>query len=76
MFYNKDALNDYKADKRKLKYEQVGAVILIAAAYHWGSFELSVIAGLIVATYALIEIQGQLRYLSFMKEKEIGVHDL
>ncbi len=76
MFYNKQAMDEFKKSQRKIDFEKLGSMFAIGASYYFGGLNVAVIAGLMVVIYSLSEIQKLLCYQNFMKEKAIGLHDL
>ena len=76
MFYNKQAMESYKRTQRKIDYEKFGSMLAVGAGYYFGGLPMACVAGLMVIIYSLSEIEKLLNYQNFMKEKEIGVHDL
>ena len=76
MFYNEQAREDYRRTQRKIDLEKIGSIFVLGISYHYGGFSLAGLFGLMFVVYSLAEIQKSLNYQNFMKEKEIGVHDL
>ncbi len=76
MFYNEQAREDYRRAQKKIDLEKIGSIFALAISYHYGGFSVAGLIGLMFVVYSLSEIQKSLNYQNFMKEKEIGVHDL
>lgn len=76
MFYNKKAMEDYKRTHRGKGFEKFGILIVIVAAYYFGDINLAFILCLLSMVWSLFDIQKLLSYQNFMKEKEIGLHEL
>ncbi len=76
MFYNKQAMESYSRTQRKIDFEKLGSMFAVGAGYYFGGLPMACVAGLMVVIYSLSEIEKLLNYQNFMKEKEIGVHDL
>ena len=76
MFYSKEAMTTFARKQRKIDFEKLGSMLTISAAYYFGGLPVACVAGLIVVVYSLAEIEKLLNYQNFMKEKEIGLHDL
>lgn len=76
MFYNNEAMKSFKRNQRKIDFEKLGSMLAIGLGYHFGGFTIACVVGLIVVIYSLSEIEKLLNYQNFMKEKEIGLHDL
>lgn len=75
MFYNKQAMEDYKKQQRRMDIEKIGIFIAIGAAYFFGDVAVAFILSLLSIIWLLFDIQKLLNYQKFMKEKEIGLHD-
>ena len=76
MFYNKEAMDSYKRAQRKINFEKLGSMIAVVAGYYFGGLPIACIVGIVSIIYCLSEIEKLLHYQNFMKEKEIGLHDL
>lgn len=76
MFYNKQASEDYRKAQKKIDFEKIGSMIAVGVGYQFGGLAMACVVGLIVVIYSLCEIQKLINYQNFMKEKEIGLHDL
>lgn len=76
MFYNKEAMKSYKRTQRKIDFEKLGSMFAVGIGYYFGGLTMACIAGLMIVIYSLSEIEKLLNYQNFMKEKEIGLHDL
>ena len=76
MFYNKQELELFKRTQRKIDFEKLVSIFAIGASYYFWGLSIACILGLMVVIYSLSEIEKQLNYQNFMKEKEIGLHDL
>lgn len=76
MFYKKQASEEYRRAQKKIDFEKIGSIIAVGVSYHFGGFPMACLVGLMVVIYALSEIEKLLNYQNFMKEKEIGLHDL
>ncbi len=76
MFWNQQAREDYRRQQKKLDYEKFGMIVMAALIYHYGGPTLAIIFGLFSVAYALFEIQKLLNYQNFMKERQIGLHDI
>jgi hypothetical protein len=76
MFYKKESLEDYKRSQRKIDFEKFGSMLAVFLAYRFDGVALAGVVGLVFVIYSASEIQKLLNYQNFMKEKEIGLHDL
>lgn len=76
MFYNKEAMESYKRTQRKIDFEKLGSIFAVGAGYYFGGLPMACVTGLMVVIYSLSVIEKLLNYQNFMKEKEIGLHDL
>jgi hypothetical protein len=76
MFYKREAMESYKRKQKKIDYGKLGSVFAVGASYYFGGFHTACVVGLAVIIYSLSEIEKLLSYQNFMKEKEIGLHDL
>ena len=76
MFYNKQAREDYRRAQKKIDFEKIGSIFVLGISYYCGGFSLAGLLGLMFVVHSLCEMQKSISYQNFMKEKEIGVHDL
>jgi hypothetical protein len=76
MFYNEQARENYRRAQKKIDLEKIGSIFALGISYHYGGFSVAALLGLMFVVYSLSEIQKSLNYQNFMKEKEIGIHDL
>ncbi len=76
MFYNQQTREDYRRAQKKIDLEKIGSIFLLGFSYYYGGFSLAGLLWLMLVVYSLSEVQKLLHYQNFMKEKEIGVHDL
>ena len=75
MFWNEQDREDYRRQQKKLNLEKMGLLFMGGLGYYFGGITLAILLGLYSVAYSLFEIQKQLNYQNFMKEKQIGLHD-
>lgn len=76
MIFNKKASEDYRAKQAKRRNERLGVVLLIGLIAYFVGVAEAVLVGVVMAVYALSEIDASLSYANFLKERELGLHDI
>ncbi len=76
MFWNQQAREDFRRQQKKLDYEKFAMIVMAALIYNYGGPTLAILFGLVSVAYSLFEIQKLLNYQNFMKERQIGLHDI
>lgn len=76
MIFNKKASEDYRAKQTKRRNERLGVVLLIGLIAYFVGVAEAVLVGVVMAVYALSEIDASLSYANFLKERELGLHDI
>ena len=74
--FNKKAMKDYQAKQAKRRNERLGVVVLISLIAYFVGVAEAVGVGVVMAIYALSEIDASLSYANFLKEHELGLHDI
>jgi hypothetical protein len=75
MFFKNKASQRHTKSQNRLSRERFIGVILLGAAYYFAGAGPAGLLGLVLVIWHLVEIQMQLDYANFLKEKEIGFHD-
>ena len=76
MNFNKQVAKDYRAQQSKRRNERVGVVLIILLVSYFVGVAEAVLVGVAMAVYALSEIDSNLSYANFLKERELGLHDI
>lgn len=76
MILNKQASIDYQAGQTKRRRERVGVLVIIGLVFYFVGAAEAVLLSVGMAIYALSEIDANLSYANFLKEHELGLHDL
>lgn len=76
VIFNKQASKDYKAQQAKHRLERLGALVIIGLVFYFVGTAQAVLIGVAIAVYALSEIDANLSYANFLKEHELGLHNL
>ena len=76
MIINKQASKEYQAKQSKNRAERLGVVLLIGLVSYFVGVAEAGIVGVTAAVYALSEINANLMYANFLKERELGLHDI
>jgi len=74
--FNKQVSKDYRAQQSKRRNERVGVVLIILLVSSFVGVAEAVLVGVAMAVYALSEIDSNLCYANFLKERELGLHDI
>jgi len=76
MFYNKEKLNEFRKNQRKVDIEKFGIIIILILAYIFSGASLAIVIGIGSIIWLISDIQKSLSYQNLMTEKKIGIHDL
>jgi hypothetical protein len=76
VIFNKKTLEDYRAKQVKRRNERLGVVLILGLIAHFVGVAEAVLVGVMMAVYALSEIDATLSYANFLKERELGLHDI
>jgi hypothetical protein len=66
----------YQAQKSKSRNEFVGVLLIIGLISYFEGVAYGVLAGVVMVVYALCEIDTNLKYANFLKERELGLRDI
>ena len=76
MIFNKQAMKVFKAQQNKSRLQRLGVVVLVSLSFYFQGPAVAGLVGLCAVIYSLSEIDAGISYANFLKEHEIGLHDL
>jgi hypothetical protein len=76
VIFKKQASIDYQARQTKRRRERVGVLVIIGLVFYFVGAAEAILLSVAMAVYALSEIDANLSYANFLKEHELGLHDL